>query len=115
MIQPSLELTPFGANKTNGIMSPIDSIHVGTKMPELTPRTRPTDLPTLPTYSSEQNGKAHVPADPDPDPSLSDSSSNKSNFQMTQITVNQLKRNAMRRKPSETQETGSFRLVVDRL
>ena len=37
-------------------------------------------FPTLPTDSSEQNGKAHIPEDPDPDPSSSDSSSNKSNL-----------------------------------
>ena len=65
---------------TNGTTSPIDSIPVGTKMPEPTPQTRPTDFPTLPTDLLEKNGKAHVPGDPDPDPSSSDSSSNESNL-----------------------------------
>ena len=35
------------------------------------------DFTTLPTDLPEQNGKLHVPGDPDPDPSSLDSSSNK--------------------------------------
>ena len=54
--------------------SPIDSIHVGGGIQDLMPQTRQIDSPTLPTDSSEQNGKAHVPADLNPDQSSSDSS-----------------------------------------
>ena len=43
MSQPPLESTPIGTNTTNGIMSPIDSIIIGTKTPEPTPQTRPTE------------------------------------------------------------------------
>ena len=49
-------------------------------MLEPMPRTRPTDSPTPPTDSSEKNGKAHVPGEPDPDPSFLDSPSKKSNL-----------------------------------
>ena len=64
---------------TNRTTSPIDDgkmvkvgtncemVKVGTKTPEPTPLTQPTEF-------SEQNGKAHILDDPDPDPSLSDSS-----------------------------------------
>ena len=72
MSQPHLNLTPLGTNTTNGKTSPIHLIPVGTKTPEPMPLTRPTELP-------EQNGKAHVPGEPDPDPSSSDSSSKGSN------------------------------------
>ena len=44
------------------------------------PRTQPKDKATLPTDSSEQNGKAHVPGDPESDLSSSDSSSNQYNL-----------------------------------
>ena len=77
MNRPPLESTPFGTNITNRTTSPIDSIYIGTKTPEPMPQKLPTDSPTVPKDSSEQNVKAHVPGDPDPDPSLSDSSSNK--------------------------------------
>ena len=77
MSRPPLESTHFGTNMTNRTTSPIDSILFGTKIPEPMPRTRPTDSPTLPTYSSEQNGKAHLPGEPYPDPLLPDSSSKK--------------------------------------
>ena len=77
--RPPLDSTTLGTNTTNGTMSPIDLITVGTKKAEPTQRTRPTDYPTLPTDLPEQNGKAYVTGDPDPDPSLSESSSNKSN------------------------------------
>ena len=72
MSQPTLDSTLLDTNTTNGKTSPIDSILVGTKTPEPTPLTRPTEL-------SEQNGKAPVPGDLDPDPSSSESSSNKYN------------------------------------
>ena len=72
MSQPNLNSTPLGTNKNNKTTSPIDSIPVITKMPEPTPLTRRTEL-------SEQNGKAHVPGDPDPEKSLSELSSKKSN------------------------------------
>ena len=68
-----MESTPLGTNTTNVSTSPIDSIPAGTKTPEPTPLTRPTELP-------EQNGKVHVLGDPDPDPSLSDSSMRKYNL-----------------------------------
>ena len=61
MSQPILDSTTIGTNTTNGKMSPIDSIPVGTKTPEPTPLKLPTEL-------TEHNGKAHIPDDPDPDP-----------------------------------------------
>ena len=45
MSRPTLDLTPIGKNTTNETISPIDLIPVGTKMPEPTPLTRPTELP----------------------------------------------------------------------
>ena len=78
--RPLLDLTPFVTNTTNVTTSPNDSTPVRTNKPELTPRTRPTDLPTLPRYSSEKKGKARVPGDLDPNPSLSDSSSKRYNL-----------------------------------
>ena len=80
MSRPPLYLTHFGKNTTNGTTSPIDLVSVGTKTPEPTLQTRPTDSPTLPTNLPEQNGKAHVPGDSDLDPSWSYSSSNKYNL-----------------------------------
>ena len=73
MSRPTLGLTPLGMNTTNRTTSPIDSVPVGTENTEPTPLTRPIELP-------EQNGKSHVPGDPDPEPSLLDSLSKKSNF-----------------------------------
>ena len=64
--QPTLDSTNISTNTTNQTTSPIYSIPVGTKTPEHMPLT-------LPTYFPEQNGKGHVPDDPDPYPSLSDS------------------------------------------
>ena len=72
MSPPTLDLTPLGTNMNNGTTSPIESIPVGTKMPDPMPLTIPTELP-------EQNGKAHFPGEPDPDPSSSYSSSKTSN------------------------------------
>ena len=74
-----MESTPLGTNTTNGTTSPIGSIPVEKKTPKPMPLTPPKDLPAPPTDFPEQNGKAHIPGDPDTDPSLSDSSSNKSN------------------------------------
>ena len=50
-----------------------------TRPTDFEPLTQPTyiELLTRPTELQEQNGKAHVPDDPDQDPSLSDSSSKK--------------------------------------
>ena len=79
MSRPPLDLTPLGTNTNNGKTLPMDSIPIRTKSPEPTPLTLPTDSPTLPTNLPEQNGKLHVPGDPDPDPSSLDSSSKKSN------------------------------------
>ena len=67
MSRPPLDSTPLGTNTTNRTIPPIESFPVGTKLPEPTPLTPPTEF-------SEQNGKGHVPGDPDPDPSSSDSS-----------------------------------------
>ena len=44
MSRPHLDLTPLGTNTTNGTTSPIDSIPVGTKTPDPTPLTQPTEL-----------------------------------------------------------------------
>ena len=66
MSRPTLDSTPLGTKTTNGTTSPIDSIQVGTKTPDPTPLTRPTEFPY-------QNIKLHVPQDPDLDPSSSDS------------------------------------------
>ena len=73
MSRPPLDLTPLGTNTTNRTTSPIELIPVGTKLPE------PTSL-TPPTEFSEQIGKGHVPGDPYQDPSSSDSSQKKSNL-----------------------------------
>ena len=75
-----LESTPIGMNTTNRTTSPIDSIHVVTKTPDLTPLTQPTESPTQPTDYSKQIGKAHIPVDLESDPSWSDSSSSKSDL-----------------------------------
>ena len=64
MSQPLLDLNPLGTNTTNKKTSPIGSIKIGTRTPEPTPLTRPTEL-------TEKNGKVHVPGEPDPDLSLS--------------------------------------------
>ena len=72
MSRPTLDSAPFGTSTTNGTTSPIDSIPVGGETPYFTPLTRPTLLP-------EQNGKVHVPADPESKPPFSDSSLNKYN------------------------------------
>ena len=45
MSQPLLDSTPLYTKTTNGTTSPIESIPVGTKMPEPTPMTRTTELP----------------------------------------------------------------------
>ena len=74
MSRLSFDLTPLGMNTTNGTMSPIDLISIGTKLPEPTPLTLTTDSPTLPTNFPEENEKLSVPGDLDPDLSLSDSS-----------------------------------------
>ena len=63
MSRPPLDSIPFGNNKKT---TPIDSIPVRTKTPDLTPRTRPTDSPTLTRDSSEQKREAHIRGDPDP-------------------------------------------------
>ena len=89
--RPSLDLNPFGANMTNRTTSPIDSITVATKTPEPTPLARPMNSQTLPTDLPEQNGKVHVPGDPDPDPSSSDSSLNKPNFLNASNSIKSIK------------------------
>ena len=53
---------------TNGTMSPSASIPFGTKSPEPTPLTLPTDSPILPMEFPEQHGKLNVPGYPDTDP-----------------------------------------------
>ena len=64
MSRPPLYSTPLGTNKNYRTTSPSDSIPVGTKSSEPTPLTLPTYSPTLTTYLTKQNGKAHVPGDP---------------------------------------------------
>ena len=73
MSGPPLDSTAIGKNMTNGTMSTIDSIKVGTKSPAPIPLTRPTELP-------EQNENFHVPGELNPDPSSSESSTNKYNL-----------------------------------
>ena len=73
MCRPPLDSTPLGTNKTNRTTSPIDLIPVGGGELDPMPLTQPKEFP-------EQNGKAHVPGEPDPDRSSPDSSSNKSNL-----------------------------------
>ena len=60
-------------------------------MPEPTPLTRPTDFP-------EENGKSHIPGDPDLDPSSSDSSLKTFNSLNDRNSSKSKKRNAIRRK-----------------
>ena len=68
MSRLTLDSTLIGLKTTNETTSPIESIPVGTKTPEPTLLTQTMEFP-------DQNGKAHVPDDPDPYPSLSYSSS----------------------------------------
>ena len=51
MSLPTLDSTPLDTNNNKGTTSPIESIPVGTKTPQPTPLTRPTEF-------SEQNGKS---------------------------------------------------------
>ena len=48
--------------------SPIELIPVRTKIPDLTPRTQPTELSTRPKYFSKRKLKAYVPEEPESDP-----------------------------------------------
>ena len=57
MSRSPLDSTPFGMNTANIKTSLIDSIPVRTEMPDPMPLKLPTDLPTLPTDSSQQKGK----------------------------------------------------------
>ena len=66
MSPPPLDLTPIGMNTINVTTLPIDLIPV-----KKNARAYATDTTNM---FSEENGKAHVPGDPDPDPSSSDSS-----------------------------------------
>ena len=94
MSRPNFDLTPLGKKTNNGKTSPIDSIPVGTKMPEPTPMTRPTELP-------ERNGKTHVPGDPYPDPSSSDSSLKKSNSSNDSNSIKSKKKKRDKKKKRE--------------
>ena len=58
MSRPTLDSTPLGTNTINLTTSPIASIPVGTKTPEPTPLTQPTEYP-------KQNKKVYVSGDPD--------------------------------------------------
>ena len=67
---------------------------------------------------TEQNGKVHVPGEPDPNPSLPDSQSKNWIRQMIAIKVNQIRRKAIRRKAIrrkivvKKKETGCVRPIV---
>ena len=91
MSLPPLDSTPLGANTTNGTTSPIDLIPIGTKTPEPTELTRPTDF-------SGQDRKALVPGDLDPDSSSSDSSSNKSNSSKDSNSIKLIKKEINKKK-----------------
>ena len=54
MSRPPLHSTPNGTKTTNGIMSQLESIHIGTKTPESTPQIQPTESPTQPMKYSKQ-------------------------------------------------------------
>ena len=97
MSQPPLDSTLIDTNITNGTTSPIDPIPVG-KMPDLTPRTRPTESSTWPTDSSKQKGKAHVPADPDSDHHCQTPHRANLIFWMIAITVNPKKETQFKKK-----------------
>ena len=68
MNQLPLDPNTIFTDTTNGTTLPIDLIPIGTKTPDPTPQTRPSD-------SSKRKGKVHVPENPEIDPSLSESSS----------------------------------------
>ena len=106
MSQPHFDLNTLGTNTTNVTTSPIDLIPLGTQSPESTSMTGPTDFP-------DQNGKSHVPGDPDPDPSLSDSSSNKYNSPNDSSSSKSIKKKINKKEHlSGTQGTGRVRLIV---
>ena len=112
MIRPRLESTPLGTNTTNRTTSPIDLIPVGTKTLDHTSQTRPTDFSTLPTYLPEQNGKSHVPGDPDPDQSSTNSSAKKYNSSKNTNTSKSIKnkpdKKKKRRKYKKQDASDSF-------
>ena len=56
MSRPHLDLTSIGTNRENVKMRKLDSTHIGTKMPDLTPLTRPTE-------SLKRKIEAHIPED----------------------------------------------------
>ena len=82
MTRPTLDISPSQNGKEHFTISPsqngiehftistIDLIPVGTKTPDPLPQTQPKELP-------EENGKGHIPDEPDPEKSSSDLSSKK--------------------------------------
>ena len=66
MSRPPLKSTPIGTNTKNAMMSQLDLTPIGTKNPEPTSLTRPTEL-------LKRKGKVHVPEEMESDPSSSDS------------------------------------------
>ena len=67
MSRSPLDSNLLGKNTTNITMSIIESITVGTRTQDPISLIQPTEFP-------EQNGKAHIPGEPDPDLSSQDSS-----------------------------------------
>ena len=53
-----MDSTPIGTNTNNRTMSQLDSIPIGTKHLEPTPRTKPTDSSTRTTETSGEKGKS---------------------------------------------------------
>ena len=79
-------------------MLPSDSIPVRAKSLDPTPLTLTTDSTTLPTDFPEQNGKAHVPGAPFQTHHCQTHRRRNLIRRMTPIQLNQIKRNAKRRK-----------------
>ena len=56
-----LDSTPLGTNTTNGTTSHINSIPVGTKTPEPTPLTQPTEFPNQKWENAHTRGTGSRP------------------------------------------------------
>ena len=93
MTRPPLDSTLLGTNTTKGTTSRVDSIPVGTKIPEPMPLAL-----TLRTYFLEQNGRVDVAWDPYQEPSSSDSSSKKSNSSKDSSSIKSIKKKHNKKK-----------------